>query len=72
LQEKNHELERRVQQLLETNKEEMCEKLKNQELSRDIKEMNRLARKCELEKQMVCTQADRELEQAKVIYITRM
>jgi hypothetical protein len=32
---------------------------------RDIKEMNRIARKAEIEKQMVVTQADRELEQAK-------
>jgi septal ring factor EnvC (AmiA/AmiB activator) len=38
---------------------------KNEDLVRDIKEMNRIARKAEMEKQMVVTQADRELEQAK-------
>ena len=51
--------------MLETNKIDICEKLKNEDLTRDLKEMNRLARKCEIEKQFVCNQADRELEQAK-------
>lgn len=65
LQEKNHELERRIHQLIDSKQDDMCEKIKNDDLVRDIKEMNRLARKAEIEKQMVVDQADRELEQAK-------
>jgi centrosomal protein CEP135 len=65
LQEKNHELEKRIQQLMDSKQDGLCEKFKNDELVRDIKEMNRIARKAEIEKQMVASQADRELEQAK-------
>jgi hypothetical protein len=47
------------------------EKCKNEDLSRGLKEINRIARKNEIEKQMVCTAADRELEQAKVSRINK-
>ena len=45
----------------------MNEKHKNQDLSRGIKEINRIAQNSEIEKQRVCNAADRELDQAKVL-----
>jgi DNA repair exonuclease SbcCD ATPase subunit len=66
LQEKNHQLERRLEELLQTKREVINEKFKNEDLVRDIKEINRLAKKAELEKQMVVSAADRELDQVKM------
>ncbi len=51
---------------METRREVINEKYKNEDLVRDIKEINRLAQKAEIEKQMVVNAADRELDQAKV------
>jgi centrosomal protein CEP135 len=60
LQEKNHQLERKLQDCLN-------EKLKTDDLLvRDMKEMNRMAKKAEIEKQIVANAADRELDQAKI------
>ena len=42
------------------------EKFKNDDLVRDIKEINRIAKKAEIEKKLVANAADRELDQAKV------
>lgn len=44
----------------------MTEKSKNEDLKRDLKEINRLAKKAEYEKNIVANKADRQLDQAKV------
>jgi hypothetical protein len=53
--------------LAETKREVINEKYKNDDLVRDMKEINRLAKKNEIEKQIAVNAADRELDQAKVI-----
>lgn len=59
----------RLQDMVDTKREVMNAKHKNDDLVRDMKEINRLAKKAEIEKQMVANAADRELDQAKVIII---
>ena len=65
MQDKNHQLERRLQEFVDAKREVINEKYKNEDLVRDIKEINRMTKKAEFEKQMVASAADRELDQAK-------
>ncbi len=66
MQEKNHQLERKVSELMGAKREIINEKFKNDDLVRDIKEINRIAKKAEIEKKLVANAADRELDHAKV------
>ncbi len=58
LQEKNHQLEMRVQEFIDA-------KHKNEDLKRNLHECNRIAKKAEFEKQVMANAADRKLDQAK-------
>ena len=51
---------------MDAKREVINEKFKNEDLVRDMKEINRLAKKAEIEKKLVATAADREIDQAKV------
>ena len=71
MQEKNHQLERKVTELMGAKREVINEKFKNDDLVRDIKEINRIAKKAEIEKKLVASAADRELDNAKVIRLRK-
>ena len=47
-------------------REVTSEKYKNDDLVRDIREINKIAKKAEIEKKLVANAADRELDHAKV------
>jgi hypothetical protein len=69
LQDKNHQLEKRLNDLIEIKRDTMSEKQKNDELKKDLKEINRLAKKAEIEKKVTVEAVDRELFEAKVIKV---
>lgn len=71
LRETNYALEQRLQELtdlkLDLSNKEFEERLKNDDLLRDLKDIDRLARKVQADKQLTVEAADRELTEAKVI-----
>lgn len=71
LQELNTTLQRSVQELTELKRDlsnqQFEERLKNDDLLRDLKDIDRLARKVQADKQYTVEAADRELAEAKVI-----
>lgn len=72
LRETNRTLERRLQDLSEFKRDlsnkQYEERLKNDDLLRDLQDIDRLARKVQADKQYTVEAADRELTEAKVIY----
>ena len=67
MQEKNHQLERRLEDLIDTKRTVISEKIKNEELVKDLNEVNRLAIKADFEKKITVEAVDRELSDAKVL-----
>ncbi len=71
LHETNRALERRLQELTDLKRDlsnkQFEERLKNDDLLRDLKDIDRLARKVQADKQYTVEAADRELTEAKVI-----
>lgn len=71
LHEANRALERRLQELTDLKRnlsnKQFEERLKNDDLLRDLKDIDRLARKVQADKQYTVEAADRELTEAKVI-----
>ena len=59
-------MERQVVELKGAKREVISEKYKNDDLVRDIREINKIAKKAEIEKKLVANAADRELDHAKV------
>lgn len=59
-------MERQVADLKGAKREVISEKYKNDDLVRDIREINKIAKKAEIEKKLVANAADRELDHAKV------
>ncbi len=70
LHETNRALERRLQELTDLKRDlsnkQFEERLKNDDLLRDLKDIDRLARKVQADKQYTVEAADRELTEAKV------
>ena len=66
MQDKNHQLEKRLEGIIETKRDAVNERQKNDELKKDLKEINRLAKKAEIEKKVTVEAVDRELLEAKV------
>jgi hypothetical protein len=52
--------------IIETKRDAVNERQKNDELKKDLKEINRLAKKAEIEKKVTVEAVDRELLEAKV------
>ncbi|CAF1055145.1 unnamed protein product, partial [Didymodactylos carnosus] len=69
LHEKNRQLERRLQELIDLKRDlsskQFEERLKNDDLLRDLKDIDRLARKVHADKEYTVEIADRELNEAK-------
>ena len=55
-----------MQELKDAQRTVITEKIKNEELVKDLTEVNRLAKKADLEKKITVEAADRELYEAKV------
>jgi predicted ribosome quality control (RQC) complex YloA/Tae2 family protein len=72
LHETNRALERRLQELTDLKRDlsnkQFEERLKNDDLLRDLKDIDRLARKVQADKQYTVEAADRELTEAKVSF----
>jgi hypothetical protein len=72
LHENNRALERRLQELTDLKRDlsnkQLEERLKNDDLLRDLKDIDRLARKVQADKQYTVEAADRELTEAKVSF----
>ncbi|CAF3816066.1 unnamed protein product [Rotaria magnacalcarata] len=70
LQERNATLERSLQELIDLKRDlsnqQFEERLKNDDLLRDLKDIDRLARKVQADKQFTVEAADRELAEAKL------
>ncbi|CAF2382398.1 unnamed protein product [Rotaria sp. Silwood2] len=70
LREENRTLERRLQELIDLKRDlsnkQFEERLKNDDLLRDLKDIDRLARKVQADKQYTVEAADRELTEAKM------
>jgi predicted ribosome quality control (RQC) complex YloA/Tae2 family protein len=75
LHETNRALERRLQELTDLKRDlsnkQFEERLKNDDLLRDLKDIDRLARKVQADKQYTVEAADRELTEAKVSFETK-
>ena len=75
LRENNSTLEQRLQELSDLKRDlsnkQYEERLKNDDLLRDLKDIDRLARKVQADKQHTVEAADRELTEAKVIKINK-
>jgi hypothetical protein len=72
LHDKNRALERRLQELTDLKRDlsskQFEERLKNDDLLRDLKDIDRLARKVQADKEYTVEAADRELNEAKVCW----
>ncbi len=66
MQEKNHQLEKRLDEFIDAKRSAINEKFKNEELVKDINEINRIAKKADFEKKITVEAVDRELSEAKV------
>ena len=76
LHETNRALERRLQELTELKRnlsdKQFEERLRNTDLLRDLKDIDRLARKVQADKDFTVEAADRELNEAKVYVHLRL
>ena len=59
-------MEKRLEDLVDTKRTVINEKIKNEELVKDLNEVNRLAYKADLEKKITVEAADRQLSETKV------
>lgn len=75
LHERNRALERRLQELSETKRtltdKQFEERLRNDDLVRDLESIDRMARKVHADKELTVEAADRELNEAKVLKFVR-
>lgn len=64
-------MEKRLEDLVDTKRTVINEKIKNEELVKDLNEVNRLAYKADLEKKITVEAADRQLSETKVCLFSK-